>query len=215
MMTSNSFAWRVASITPIVVLASLFVRNPVMSEEPQPAALETATLGSGCFWCTEAVFDRLKGVQSAVSGYSGGQVPNPTYEQVCTGKTGHAEVVQVTFDPQQISFAEVLEVFWQTHDPTTKNRQGADVGPQYRSVIFYHNEAQRDVAASLKKELNKTKAFGNPVVTEIEAFNKFYPAEDYHQQYFELNGRQPYCQAVIAPKVEKFEKVFKDKVQKK
>lgn len=213
-MLSHSYVCRLGGVMLIAVLVSLFVRNPVMSEEPKAATLETATLGSGCFWCTEAVFDRLKGVQSAVSGYSGGQVPNPTYEQVCTGKTGHAEVVQVTFDPQQISFAEVLEVFWKTHDPTTKNRQGADVGPQYRSVIFYHNEAQRDVAASLKKELNKTKAFGNPVVTEIEAFNKFYPAEDYHQQYFELNGRQPYCQAVIAPKVEKFEKAFKDKVRK-
>jgi peptide-methionine (S)-S-oxide reductase len=175
--------------------------------------LQKATLGSGCFWCTEAIFERLNGVKSVVSGYSGGKVENPTYEEVCTGTTGHAEVTQITYDPKVISFDELLEVFWKTHDPTTLNRQGNDVGTQYRSVIFYHNEEQKKLAEKYKEELNKSGAWDKPIVTEISPFTKFYPAEDYHQEYYENNPNQGYCAFVIAPKVEKFEKVFKDKLK--
>jgi len=177
--------------------------------------LEKATFGSGCFWCTEAIFERLEGVRSVVSGYAGGSVENPTYDEVCTGTTGHAEVTQITFDPKVISFDELLEVFWKTHDPTTLNRQGNDVGPQYRSVIFYHNEEQRNLAENYKMELDKAGAWENPVVTEISPLTNFYPAEEYHQEYYENNPNQGYCAFVIAPKVEKFEKVFKDKLKKK
>jgi peptide-methionine (S)-S-oxide reductase len=176
--------------------------------------LQKATFGSGCFWCTEAIFERLKGVKSVVSGYSGGKVENPTYKEVCTGTTGHAEVTQITYDPEVISFDELLEVFWKTHDPTTLNRQGNDVGTQYRSVIFYHNEEQKKLAEKYKDELNKSGAWDKPIVTEISPFTKFYPAEDYHQEYYENNPNQGYCAFVIAPKVEKFEKVFKDKLKK-
>ncbi|MEQ8881198.1 MAG: peptide-methionine (S)-S-oxide reductase MsrA [Cyclobacteriaceae bacterium] len=175
--------------------------------------MEQITLGSGCFWCTEAVFTRLMGVESAVSGYSGGFKPNPTYEEVCSGSTGHAEVVQVTFDEKEISVEEILEVFWKTHDPTTLNRQGNDVGTQYRSAIFYHNDNQRDVATALKKKLDESGAWSDPIVTEITPIEKFYPAEDYHSNYFEQHGRQPYCQFVVAPKVEKFKQVFKEKLK--
>lgn len=178
-------------------------------------ALATATLANGCFWCTEAIFEQLGGVIEAVSGYTGGQKPNPTYKEVCTGETGHAECLQITYDPTKISFDELLEVFWQTHDPTTLNRQGADVGTQYRSGVFYHNEEQKQKAEKYKAELNKSGAFNNPIVTEIMPFTKFYPAEDYHQQYFELNENQnPYCQMVVRPKVDKFQKVFKHKLKK-
>ncbi len=176
--------------------------------------LETSTFGGGCFWCTEAVYRELKGVHSVVSGYSGGKKENPTYEEVCSGLTGHAEVIQVKFDPKQISLAEILEVFWKTHDPTTLNRQGADVGTQYRSVVFYHSPEQKQQAEELKKKLDASGAFSDPIVTEISPLTKFYPAEDYHQKYFERNGRQPYCQAVIKPKMEKFRKVFADKLAK-
>lgn len=175
--------------------------------------MEVATFGNGCFWCTEAIFQDLKGVQSAVSGYSGGQVENPTYKQVCTGNTGHAEVLQITYDPAVITFDELLEVFWQTHDPTTLNRQGNDIGTQYRSAIFYHNENQKKLSEEYKKKLNESGAFNKPIVTEIVPFKKFYKAEDYHQNYFNLNGDQPYCSAVIKPKVEKFKKVFKEKLK--
>lgn len=175
--------------------------------------LEQVTFGSGCFWCTEAVFAELKGVESAVSGYSGGDVENPTYEQVCTGRTGHAEVVQVTYDPAVISFKELLEVFWHTHDPTTLNQQGPDHGTQYRSAIFYHNEEQRREAEYYKDRLNDTKAFGRRVVTEITEFESFYPAEDYHQEYYAANPEQGYCRMVIQPKVEKFRKAFADKLK--
>ena len=175
--------------------------------------MEQITLGSGCFWCTEAVFTRLMGVESAVSGYSGGFKPNPTYEEVCSGSTGHAEVVQVTFNEKEISVEEILEVFWKTHDPTTLNRQGNDVGTQYRSVVFYHNDNQRDVATALKRKLDESGAWSDPVVTEITPFEKFYPAEDYHSNYFEQHGTQPYCQFVVAPKVEKFKQVFKEKLK--
>jgi peptide-methionine (S)-S-oxide reductase len=170
------------------------------------SSLEVATLGGGCFWCLEAVFKQLRGVTEVVSGYSGGVVPNPSYEQVCTGRTGHAEVVQVTFDSQVISYREILEVFFDIHDPTTLNRQGADVGPQYRSVIFYHTPRQKEVAEEVIQELNGAGVWDNPIVTEVEAFEAFFRAEAYHQQYFEQNPRQPYCRAVVAPKVAKFRK---------
>ena len=174
--------------------------------------METATFGSGCFWCTEAVFQQLKGVTSVVSGYSGGNVENPTYKQVVTGRTGHAEVCQIEFDPERISFKDLLEVFFNTHDPTTLNRQGNDVGTQYRSVIFYHSEDQRRIAEIVKAELDKSGTWKNPIVTEIVPFEKFYEAEDYHQNYFRNNPDQGYCRVVIAPKIEKFEKVFKLKI---
>jgi peptide-methionine (S)-S-oxide reductase len=175
---------------------------------------ETATFGNGCFWCTEAVFQQLEGVKKVTSGYSGGHVPNPTYEQVCAKNTGHAEALQIVYDPSVISFDELLEVFWKTHDPTTLNRQGNDVGPQYRSVIFYHNDTQKEKAEAYKAQLDKSGAWPDPIVTAIEPFKNFYPAEDYHQNYYKLNGKAPYCQYVIRPKLEKFEKVFKDKLKK-
>lgn len=186
--------------------------NPVQMTT-NPAKTETATFGNGCFWCTEAVFQQVKGVISVVSGYSGGSVENPTYKQVGTGNTGHAEVLQITYDPAQVSFSELLEVFWSTHDPTTLNRQGADVGTQYRSAVFYHNEEQKQLAEKYKKELDASKAFDKPIVTEISPFTKFYKAEDYHQNYYNQNSEQPYCQFVIRPKIEKFKKVFAQKLK--
>jgi len=174
--------------------------------------MEIITFGSGCFWCTEAVFQQLKGVTSVVSGYAGGHVENPSYEQVTTGRTGHAEVCQIQFDSEQISFEDLLEVFFNTHDPTTLNRQGNDVGTQYRSVIFYHNEEQKKIAERVKEELDKSGTWKNPVVTEIVPFEKFYKAEDYHQNYYRNNPNQGYCRLVIAPKLTKFEKVFKLKL---
>lgn len=183
------------------------------SEKHKEKKMEVATFGNGCFWCTEAVFEELKGVESAVSGYSGGRVPNPTYEQVCTGGTGHAEVIQVTYDPKVITFPELLEVFWKTHDPTTLNQQGADHGTQYRSAVFYHSDEQREQAEHYLKKLDESVAFNAPIVTEITKFQKFYPAEDYHQQYFEENGRAPYCRAVIKPKLMKFRKAFKEQLK--
>lgn len=179
-----------------------------------PATTDTATFANGCFWCTEAIFEELNGVISATSGYTGGQTINPTYKEVCSGITGHAECLQIIYDPSKISFDELLEVFWQTHDPTTLNRQGADVGTQYRSVVFYHNEEQRSKAAKYKAELDKSGAFDKPIVTTLEPFKVFYAAEAYHQNYYNNNGSQGYCQFVIRPKVEKFEKVFKNKLKK-
>jgi len=181
-----------------------------MPDSTDNAHLEQVTLGSGCFWCTEAVFEHLKGVKSVVSGYSGGRLANPTYEQVCSGNTGHAEVIQVTYDPTQISVTDVLRVFWQTHDPTTLNRQGHDVGTQYRSVIFYHNDRQRKLAEEYKKQLDASGTFSAAIVTEIVPFEKFYPAEKYHQQYYDQNRGQPYCEYVVRPKIEKFRKEFAD-----
>ncbi|ANI88463.1 peptide-methionine (S)-S-oxide reductase [Arachidicoccus ginsenosidimutans] len=175
--------------------------------------VDTATFGTGCFWCTEAIFQRLKGVEKVVSGYSGGTIPNPTYEEVCTGTTGYAEVCQIFYNPSEISFDELLKVFWQTHDPTTLNRQGNDVGPQYRSVVFFHNEEQKNKAEKYKTELNKSGAWANPVVTAIEPYSNFYSAENYHQNYYNNNPRQMYCQYVIKPKLEKFEKVFKNELK--
>jgi len=168
--------------------------------------LELATLGGGCFWCLEAVYDQLRGVTDVVSGYSGGHVHEPTYERVCAGTTGHAEVVQLKFDPSAISFEDILRVFFTIHDPTTLNRQGADVGTQYRSVIFYHTEEQKAVAEQLIASLSHEKLWSAPIVTEVEPFDRFYPAEDYHQEYFARNPSQGYCQFVIAPKVSKFRK---------
>ncbi len=172
--------------------------------------MEIATFGGGCFWCTEAIFKELKGVVSVISGYSGGDVVNPSYKEVCTGKTGHAEAVQIEFDPSVIPFSKLLEVFFATHDPTTLNRQGNDVGPQYRSVIFYHNQKQKETAEAVIDHLNKEDIYGKPVVTAVEPWKNFFKAEDYHQDYFENNPNQGYCQYVIAPKVEKFQKIFKD-----
>ncbi len=184
------------------------------SEAMNPSTpTDTATFGGGCYWCVEAVYSELKGVVSVTSGFSGGARPNPSYEQVCSGATGHAEVVQIVYDPKQISFGELLEVFWTVHDPTTLNRQGADVGTQYRSVIFYHNEEQHQLAQHYKEKLNAEKAFDDPVVTEISPYKAFYSAEAYHQEYYKRNGGQPYCQMVIRPKVEKFRKVFHDKLK--
>ncbi|MFN3390901.1 MAG: peptide-methionine (S)-S-oxide reductase MsrA [Meiothermus ruber] len=175
--------------------------------------LEVATLGGGCFWCLEAVFDELKGVVDVVSGYSGGHVPNPTYEQVCSKQTGHAEVVQITFDPSVISYREVLEVFFTIHDPTTPNRQGNDVGPQYRSVIFYHSPEQQAVAQEVIQALTQARVWENPIVTELVPFERFYPAEDYHQEYFKRNPYQPYCALVVGPKVAKFRKQYFDRLK--
>jgi peptide-methionine (S)-S-oxide reductase len=190
--------------------------NKVMKDEKIAEGIktDTATLGTGCFWCTEAIFQQLEGVLKVSSGYSGGHVVNPTYEQVCEKNTGHAEVVQVVYDPAKITFDELLEVFWQTHDPTTLNRQGNDVGPQYRSVIFFHNNEQRQRAEHYKNELDKSGSWNDKIVTAIEPYKNFYVAENYHQNYYTNNGSQPYCYFVIRPKLEKFEKVFKDKLKK-
>lgn len=175
--------------------------------------LEVATFGAGCFWCTEAQFQVLKGVEKVESGYAGGTVPHPTYRQVCTGNTGHAEVSNIYYDPSVISYEQLLAAFWMAHDPTQLNRQGNDVGTQYRSVIFYHNDEQKKLAEEYKEKLNKENVYGKPVVTEISPAPTFYKAEDYHQNYYNENGDQPYCQFVIRPKLEKFQKVFKDQLK--
>jgi peptide-methionine (S)-S-oxide reductase len=182
----------------------MVLMNEGVSRSSSPR--EVATLGGGCFWCLEAVYEELRGVEKVESGYSGGTVPNPTYRQVCSGMTGHAEVVRVTFDPEVVSYREVLEVFFTIHDPTTLNRQGADVGPQYRSAIYYHDEEQRRVAEEVISELEEAGVWEDPIVTEVAPFDVFYRAEDYHQEYFRNNAYQPYCQVVIAPKVAKFRK---------
>jgi len=186
--------------------------TPMKNQEIEKG-MALATFGNGCFWCTEAIFQQLNGVTKVVSGYAGGKVKNPSYKEVCTGLTGHAEVIQITYDPTKISYPELLEVFWQTHDPTTLNRQGADVGTQYRSVVFYHTDEQKQLAESYKKKLDESGAFDNPIVTEISPLSEYYPAEDYHQNYYKLNGSAPYCSYVIQPKLEKFKKVFKDKLK--
>jgi peptide-methionine (S)-S-oxide reductase len=172
-----------------------------------------ATLAAGCFWCVEAVFQKLKGVEKVESGYMGGTLKDPSYKDVCTGQTGHAEVCQITYNPNIISFEELLEVFWKTHDPTTLNRQGGDIGTQYRSAVFYHNAAQRQIAENIKNDLSQSGAFDAPIVTTFEPVSVFYKAENYHQDYFNLNGSNPYCQMVVKPKVEKFKKVFSDKIK--
>lgn len=175
---------------------------------------EVATFGGGCYWCIEAVFQRLEGVEKVASGFSGGQIKNPTYREVCTGTTGHAEVIQITFDTTKISFAEILKVFFTMHDPTTLNRQVNDVGTQYRSAVFYHNNEQRKIAEEVIAALNKEHAYPNPIVTEVSEFDVFYKADDYHQNYYNDNSSEGYCRFVIQPKVEKFEKVFKDRLKK-
>jgi peptide-methionine (S)-S-oxide reductase len=173
---------------------------------------EVATLGGGCFWCTEAVYQELDGVLRVESGYSGGTVENPTYQQICTGNTGHAEVIQITYDPGKVSYQEILDVFWRTHNPTTLNRQGADVGTQYRSVIYYHNDEQRAIAEQSKAETDQSGLWADPIVTEISPVGKFYKAETYHQNYYRDNPAQPYCMVVIAPKMQKFRKEFSEKL---
>ncbi|MGE5106538.1 MAG: peptide-methionine (S)-S-oxide reductase MsrA [Sphingobacteriales bacterium] len=203
----------------VALLSCAQRENPkkVMSDNtttiPAGIKTDTATFGTGCFWCTEAVFQQLEGVLKATSGYSGGHVANPTYKEVCTGETGHAECLQIIYDPAKISYDELLEAFWQVHDPTTLNRQGNDVGTQYRSAIFYHNEEQKQKAEKYKDELDKSGAWSNPIVTEIVPAQAFYKAEDYHQNYYNENGSQPYCYFVIRPKLEKFQKVFKNKLK--
>lgn len=187
--------------------------QPSDASKSKPARLEKATFGSGCFWCSEAVFQQLKGVQAVVSGYSGGILESPTYQQVCTGQTGHAEVIQISYDPNVITYPDLLEVFWQTHDPTTLNRQGNDVGTQYRSVIFYHSPEQKEQAEHYKKKLDEEHAFRRPIVTEITSFSEFYPAEEYHQDYYNQHKGQDYCMAIIRPKVSKVKKVFHDKLK--
>jgi peptide-methionine (S)-S-oxide reductase len=180
----------------------------------QAVPLEVATLAGGCFWCLEAVFREVEGVESVVSGYTGGTTTNPTYQQVCTGKTGHAEAVQINFNPSKISYREILEIFFSIHDPTTLNRQGADVGTQYRSAIFYHNEKQKSIAEEFIGELNKSKLWGKPIVTQIVPLDTFYPAEDYHWKYFSRHPEQPYCQMVISPKVSKFRKQWAKRLKR-
>ncbi len=177
-------------------------------------SIKVATFGSGCFWCTEAIFNRVEGVIDVKPGFSGGFTENPTYKEVVSGTTGHAEVTQITYDPDKVTYDFLLEVFWQTHDPTTLNRQGADIGTQYRSVIFYHDSEQERLAGKYMKELTDAEIWPDPIVTEIVAFDKFYPAEDYHNDYYKNNPNNSYCSFVITPKIEKFEKVFKDKLKK-
>lgn len=194
----------------IFILITLVNQNNyVMQDKNNEKKIEVITLGAGCFWCVEAVFQRVNGVIQVESGYSGGKIAHPTYSEVTSGLTGHAEVIQISFDPEKISLSTILEIFWKTHDPTTLNRQGADIGSQYRSVVFYHSGTQQKVASLLKEELNKAKIWENPIVTEITSFDTFYKAELYHQDYFNQNANQPYCQFVIVPKLEKFEKIFK------
>jgi len=195
-------------------------RKPEVKKSSQPdktqkinSNMEVITLGAGCFWCIESIFQNLKGVEKVVSGYSGGQTSNPTYKEICTGTTGHAEVAEITFDPSVVTFEEVLEVFFKTHDPTTMNRQGNDVGTQYRSAIFYHTDAQKEKSLTIIKSVNASGAYEKPIITEVSPVGVFYPAEDYHQNYFNLNGNQPYCQYVIQPKLDKFKKVFHDKLK--
>ena len=213
----------IMSATAIVILAtaSCSSRQNIksgtdnsMSQTTTNDSLQVATFGSGCFWCTEAVFQQVDGVTKVESGYSGGKVKNPTYREVCSGQTGHAEVIQLTYDTSKVSFEELLEIFWGTHDPTTLNRQGADEGTQYRSVIFYHTPQQKQLSEEYKKKLDASGAFNDPIVTEITAFTNFYKAEDYHQNYYNLNGSAPYCSIVIRPKLDKFKKVFADKLKK-
>lgn len=194
---------------------TLFSQNNNNSKKMTQSNYETITLGGGCYWCIEAVYQNLKGVKSVISGFSGGKTVNPSYEEVCSGTTGHAEVVQITFDKTVTNVDEIFKVFFTVHDPTTLNRQGADVGTQYRSAIFFKNEEQKQAAQSIIAELNKAKVYPNPIVTTVEPLTKFYEAEDYHQNYYANNKNKPYCQMVIQPKIEKFEKVFKDKLKHK
>jgi peptide-methionine (S)-S-oxide reductase len=197
----------------IVILAMLILSLSLQGNSDMKDKFEVATFGGGCFWCVEAIFERVSGVHKVESGYSGGHVSNPDYKMVTSGSTGHAEVVQITFDPEVISYLELLEIFFKTHDPTTLNRQGADVGTQYRSIVLFHNEAQHKLAEEIIQELDSEGIWNNPLVTAVEPFEQFYSAEAYHQEYYENNPNQGYCRLVINPKVEKFEKVFKEKLK--
>jgi len=190
------------------VATSAEAHHTMSSSSPPPSSLQTITLGGGCFWCTEAVFDRVRGVTEVQSGYANGHVERPTYEQVCTGRTGHAEVVRVTFDPNEIDVREILEIFFATHDPTTLNRQGNDVGTQYRSGIYWSDPAHRDVAEDMLRQMGQDKVFGAPIVTEVQPLRSYWPAEDYHGDYYANNPEQGYCAFVVAPKVDKFRKTF-------
>ena len=203
-------------LVPAALFSDLSGAAEINNTNPQKFVMdpgqksEVATFGSGCFWCTEAIFEMVDGVEKVVSGYSGGSVKNPTYQEVCTGRTGHAEVCQIRFDPSVVSYEELLEVFWHSHDPTTLNRQGNDIGPQYRSVIFYHSREQLDAALRSRREMDASGTFRNPIVTEITPFEEFYEAEKYHQDYFASNPNQPYCTVIVKPKVEKFRAIYKD-----
>lgn len=199
----------------ILFTVTLFSQNNTKTKKMTQSNFETITLGGGCYWCVEAVYENLKGVKSVVSGFSGGKTLNPSYEEVCSGTTGHAEVVQITFDKNVTNLDEIFKVFFTVHDPTTLNRQGADKGTQYRSVIFYNDDEQKKEAQSIIAALKNAKVYENPIVTTLEPFTTFYKAEDYHQNYYANNKNQPYCQMVIQPKIEKFEKVFKDKLKTK
>ena len=206
---------KMKSVILIMVLLGMTlptsVEGVIMEQNKQ--SMEKATFGGGCFWCTEAIFERVKGVDRVIAGYSGGKVKTPTYREVSSGLTGHAEVIQVIYDPDVVSYYTLLEIFFKTHDPTTLNRQGADVGTQYRSVIFYHDASQEEKAREIREELNHAGIWDNPIVTEITEFQAFYPAEDYHQDYYANNSNQGYCRMVITPKVQKLEKVFRDKLK--
>jgi peptide-methionine (S)-S-oxide reductase len=214
---SRQASWAIVSLALWLVASAIATPQSPSSTNPSDSTNSTeekkklakATFGGGCFWCTEAVFQRVKGVETVVSGYAGGTVDNPTYEQVCTGETGHAEVIQITYDPDVVSFAKLLEVHWKTHDPTTLNRQGYDEGTQYRSVIFYEDDQQRRTAEEYKEKLNRD-VYDGKIVTEISPLPTFYAAEKYHQNYFNLNAKKGYCQAVIVPKLKKFEAIFDD-----
>jgi len=203
-----------STIAAAILALTAIAGHAQKDKKMESGDLKKVTFGAGCFWCTEAVFLNVKGVSKVVSGYSGGNVKNPSYREVCTGTTGHAEVTQITYDPKVVSFEDLLEVFWNTHDPTTLNRQGADEGTQYRSAVFYNDEEQKKIAEQYKKQLEASQVYKNPIVTEISPLVNFYPAEDYHQNYFELNPNQGYCQYVIRPKVDKFKKQFASKLKK-
>ncbi len=212
----RSYAWILIGVAAQCVMTQGWAQQQQQQQQQKIAGpsmdgtLEFATFGSGCFWCTEAVFQQMAGVESVRSGYAGGHIDKPTYESVCTGATGHAEVVQIEFDPKVISYKKLLELFWKSHDPTTLNRQGEDRGTQYRSVIFYHNEAQKELATTYKTKLDASGAYKNPIVTQIEPFTRWYVAEAYHQNYFQRHPSKAYCQAIIAPKIEKVRRVFSD-----
>ena len=212
MKTSNYLKILITILLSTGLVVNMFSQNQYQSKKLMKT--EIATFGSGCFWCTEAIFDMIDGVLKVEPGFSGGTTANPTYNQVITGATGHAEVTQITYDPSKVTFQSLLEVFWKTHDPTTLNRQGADVGTQYRSVIFYHNEQQEMLANKYLKELQEAGIWENPIVTEIAPFVVFYPAEDYHNDYYKNNPTNSYCNFVITPKIKKFEKIFSDKIKK-
>jgi peptide-methionine (S)-S-oxide reductase len=209
-LLSAAFLLLTLNITPLSTMAV-----PTYSPQDQNTELTKATFGGGCFWCVEAVFERLDGVESVTSGYAGGHVKNPTYKQVTSGTTGHAEVIQLMYDPEVISYEKILEVHFKTHDPTTLNRQGADVGPQYRSIILYHNQAQEEIAKRVINKLNDAQIWDDPIVTQVEELDIFFEAEDYHQDYYENNRNQPYCQFVIGPKLKKLEKAFGELLKEK